>query len=73
MHCVDPGPTDTGWADPDRSEEVRRVMPRGRWNTAREAVAVAVAVAVVAWLTGRDARSVTGQTIDAEGGLRRPG
>ena len=40
-------------------------MPRGRWNTPDEAAAV------VAWLTGPDARSVTGQTIDAEGGFRR--
>jgi 3-oxoacyl-[acyl-carrier protein] reductase len=40
-------------------------MPRGRWNTAAEAAAV------VAWLAGPDARSVTGQTIDAEGGFRR--
>lgn len=31
----------------------------------------AEAAAVVAWLTGPDARSVTGQTIDAEGGFRR--
>ena len=30
-----------------------------------------VSPAVVAWLTGPDARSVTGQTIDAEGGFRR--
>jgi len=40
-------------------------MPRGRWNTPAEAAAV------VAWLTGPDGRSVTGQTIDAEGGFRR--
>ena len=67
VNCVNPGPTDTGWADPTQQEVVGRLMPRGRWNTPEEAAAV------VAWLTGPDARSVTGQTIDAEGGFRRWG
>lgn len=65
VNCLNPGPTDTGWADPAQAELVQRLMPRGRWNTPAEAAAV------VAWLTGPDARSVTGQTIDAEGGFRR--
>jgi 3-oxoacyl-[acyl-carrier protein] reductase len=65
VNCVNPGPTDTGWADPARSDLVARAMPRGRWNTPAEAAGV------VAWLTGPEARSVTGQTIDAEGGFRR--
>jgi 3-oxoacyl-[acyl-carrier protein] reductase len=65
VNCVNPGPTDTGWAGPELADEVARAMPRGRWNAPAEAAAV------VAWLTGPDARSVTGQTIDAEGGFRR--
>ena len=65
VNCVNPGPTDTGWAGPELADVVARAMPRGRWNTPEEAAAV------VAWLTGPDARSVTGQTIDAEGGFRR--
>ncbi|MGY1840691.1 MULTISPECIES: SDR family oxidoreductase [unclassified Modestobacter] len=65
VNCVNPGPTDTGWAGPALADEVARSMPRGRWNTPAEAAAV------VTWLTGPDARSVTGQTIDAEGGFRR--
>jgi 3-oxoacyl-[acyl-carrier protein] reductase len=65
VNCVNPGPTDTGWAGPELDDLVARAMPRGRWNTADEAAAV------VAWLTGPDGRSVTGQTIDAEGGFRR--
>ena len=64
-NCVNPGPTDTGWAGPAQADLVARAMPRGRWNSADEAAGV------VAWLTGPDARSVTGQTIDAEGGFRR--
>jgi 3-oxoacyl-[acyl-carrier protein] reductase len=64
-NCLNPGPTDTGWAGPEQAGLVARAMPRGRWNTAAEAAGV------VAWLTGPDARSVTGQTLDAEGGFRR--
>ena len=67
VNCVNPGPTDTGWADPAQQDLVARMMPRGRWNTPAEAAAV------VAWLTGPDGRPVTGQTIDAEGGFRRWG
>jgi 3-oxoacyl-[acyl-carrier protein] reductase len=65
VNCVNPGPTETGWAGPELADTVRRAMPRGRWNSPEEVAAV------VAWLTGPDARSVTGQTIDAEGGFRR--
>jgi 3-oxoacyl-[acyl-carrier protein] reductase len=65
VNCVNPGPTDTGWAGPALADVVARSMPRGRWNSPDEAAAV------VAWLTGPDARSVTGRTIDAEGGFRR--
>ncbi|TFV62532.1 SDR family oxidoreductase [Geodermatophilus sp. DF01-2] len=65
VNCVNPGPTDTGWAGPDETEGVAAAMPRGRWNSPAEAAGV------VAWLTGPDARSVTGATIDAEGGFRR--
>jgi 3-oxoacyl-[acyl-carrier protein] reductase len=65
VNCVNPGPTDTGWAGPGLSDVVARAMPRGRWNTPAEAAAV------VGWLTGPDARSITGATIDAEGGFRR--
>ncbi|WP_083628639.1 SDR family oxidoreductase [Geodermatophilus nigrescens] len=65
VNCVNPGPTDTGWAGPAVDEQVAAAMARGRWNTPEEAAAV------VAWLTGPDARSVTGATIDAEGGFRR--
>ena len=65
VNCVNPGPTDTGWAAAVEHDVVSRAMPRGRWNTPDEAAAV------VAWLSGPDGRSVTGQTIDAEGGFRR--
>jgi 3-oxoacyl-[acyl-carrier protein] reductase len=63
--CLNPGPTDTGWADPDTAAQVAGAMPGQRWNTADDAAVV------VAWLAGPEAGSLTGQTIDAEGGYRR--
>ena len=66
VNCLNPGPTDTGWAPEGLAERLAGALPRGRWGSPDEAAAV------VAWLTGPDAASVTGQTIDAEGGFRRP-
>ncbi len=63
--CVNPGPTDTGWASPEQDSFVARHMPRGRWNTPAEAAEV------VALLLSPQATTITGQVIDAEGGFRR--
>lgn len=65
VNTVNPGPTDTGWASPDLAERVGRALPRGRWNSPGEVAAV------VAWLAGDDAATVTGDVIDAEAGFRR--
>jgi 3-oxoacyl-[acyl-carrier protein] reductase len=65
VNCVNPGPTDTGWATADQQSFVTRHMPRGRWNTPAEAASV------VALLLSPDAATITGQIIDAEGGFRR--
>lgn len=65
VNCVNPGPTDTGWATPDQEAFVGRHMPRGRWNTPDEAADV------VAPLLSPDAATITGQVVDAEGGFRR--
>jgi len=65
VNCVNPGPTDTGWASPDQAAFVIRQMPRGRWNSPDEAAAV------VALLLSPDAATITGQVVDAEGGFRR--
>jgi 3-oxoacyl-[acyl-carrier protein] reductase len=63
VNCVHPGPTDTGWGlggvDP-----VPR-MPFGRWGEPDDAARL------VAWLCSDDARWITGQVIDSEGGFRR--
>lgn len=63
VNAVNPGPTDTGWGigeiDPGGA------MPAGRWGEPDDAARL------VAWLCSGDARWITGQTIDSEGGLRR--
>jgi 3-oxoacyl-[acyl-carrier protein] reductase len=65
VNCVNPGPTDTGWG----LEEVdpARRMPAGRWGKPDDAARL------VAWLCSDDARWITGQVIDSEGGFRRSG
>jgi len=65
VNCVNPGPTDTGWASAEHDAFVGRHMPRGRWNSPAEAAAV------VTLLLGPDAGTITGQVVDAEGGFRR--
>lgn len=65
VNCLNPGPTDTGWATPDQDAFVARHMPRGRWNTPEEAADV------VALLLAPEAATITGQVLDAEGGFRR--
>ncbi|HEY8703910.1 MAG TPA: SDR family oxidoreductase [Gaiellaceae bacterium] len=63
VNCVNPGPTDTAWGlakiDPARP------MPAGRWGEPDDAARL------IAWLCSDDARWITGQVIDSEGGFRR--
>ena len=63
VNCVNPGPTDTGWGLADIDPAAR--MPSGRWGEPDDAARL------VAWLCSDDARWVTGQVIDSEGGFRR--
>jgi NAD(P)-dependent dehydrogenase (short-subunit alcohol dehydrogenase family) len=63
VNAVNPGPTDTGWGLADR--DPARAMPFGRWGEPDDAARLIV------WLCSDDARWVTGQTIDSEGGFRR--
>jgi 3-oxoacyl-[acyl-carrier protein] reductase len=62
VNAVNPGPTDTGWLT---GQEPRHEMPFGRWGEPDDAARL------VAWLCSDDARWITGQTIDSEGGFRR--
>ena len=35
VNAINPGPVNTGWADPDLTEQVRRALPAGRLNPPR--------------------------------------
>lgn len=62
VNCVDPGPTDTGWADDRVRAAVRAGSPSGRWGTPDDAARL------VSWLAGPDSGWVTGQVIASDGG-----
>ncbi|WP_285486409.1 SDR family oxidoreductase [Amycolatopsis taiwanensis] len=65
VNTVNPGPVDTGWADPDLAERVGRALPAGRWGRPEEVARL------VRWLVSEDSQWITGQIINAEGGFRR--
>jgi 3-oxoacyl-[acyl-carrier protein] reductase len=62
VNTVNPGPTDTGWG---LAEWDPKPMPLGRWGEPDDAARL------IAWLCTDDARWITGQVIDSEGGFRR--
>jgi 3-oxoacyl-[acyl-carrier protein] reductase len=63
VNAVNPGPTETGWGL--AAQEPGGQMPFGRWGEPDDAARLIV------WLCSDDARWITGQTIDSEGGFRR--
>jgi 3-oxoacyl-[acyl-carrier protein] reductase len=63
VNTINPGPTDTGWGLAD--SDPAAAMPSGRWGEPDDAARL------VAWICSDDARWITGQTIDSEGGFRR--
>jgi 3-oxoacyl-[acyl-carrier protein] reductase len=65
VNCVNPGPTDTGWADRDVYEAVRRRFPTGHWGRPDDVARL------VEWLCSPAAAWITGQVIDSEGGFNR--
>lgn len=67
VNCVNPGPTDTEYATPEAHKAVARRFPGGRWGTPDDAARL------VEWLCSADARWITGQIIDSEGGFSRFG
>ncbi|MBO2453754.1 SDR family oxidoreductase [Actinomadura barringtoniae] len=65
VNAVNPGPVDTGWADPELTAHVGRSLPAGRWGHPEEVARL------VRWLAGDDSGWITGQVINSEGGFRR--
>ncbi|WP_051114206.1 SDR family oxidoreductase [Actinopolymorpha alba] len=63
VNTVNPGPTDTGWASPEQVAWVREHSLSGRWGTPEDAARL------VSWLVSDEARWITGQVIDSEGGF----
>jgi len=62
VNCVNPGPTDTGYADDATRAAVAAAHPGGRWGTPDDTARL------VAWLASDEAAWVTGQVIAADGG-----
>jgi len=65
VNCINPGPTNTGWADADLYRDILGRQPQGRWGEPDDAARL------VAWLLSADAQWVTGQTLVSEGGFDR--
>ncbi|MBV1855951.1 SDR family oxidoreductase [Catellatospora tritici] len=65
VNAVNPGPNDTGWADPETYELVRERFPRKRWGTPQDTANL------VSFLCSAQADWVTGQVIDSDGGFSR--
>ena len=62
LNTVDPGATDTGYADERVRQAVLAQEPMGRWGEPDDAARL------ISWLTGPDAGWVTGQVIVSSGG-----
>lgn len=63
VNTVNPGPTDTGWADEATTAAVRDEMPTGHWGLPADAARL------IGLLCLDDASWVTGQVIDSDGGF----
>ncbi|MGH1490771.1 MAG: SDR family oxidoreductase [Acidimicrobiales bacterium] len=64
-NCINPGPVDTGWADPTFRTELKASFPDQRWGTPTDVANL------VAFLVGDEGSWIRGQVIDSEGGFDR--
>jgi 3-oxoacyl-[acyl-carrier protein] reductase len=62
VNAIDPGPTDTGWADATTIEAVAAQHPSERWSTPADTSRL------VAWLLSDEADWITGQVLRSDGG-----
>ncbi len=65
VNTVNPGPVDTGYATGEVHAAVAKRFPAGRWGEPDDPARL------IAWLTTDEARWITGQVINTEGGFRR--
>jgi 3-oxoacyl-[acyl-carrier protein] reductase len=65
VNAINPGPTDTGWADDDLVRKVRSALPARRWGSPDDVSRLAC------WLASDASGWITGQVINSEGGFRR--
>jgi len=65
INTVNPGPVDTGYLTEDMWRQVAPMFPFGRFGEPDDPARL------IAWLVGDDARWITGQIIDTEGGFGR--
>jgi 3-oxoacyl-[acyl-carrier protein] reductase len=62
VNTVNPGATDTGWADTEVYEFIRAANPQGRWGEPADAARL------IGWLATDDAQWMTGQILNSNGG-----
>jgi 3-oxoacyl-[acyl-carrier protein] reductase len=65
VNCINPGPTDTGYAEGRVRTAVEQRFPALRWGTTQDVAKL------VAWLVSDEAAWITGQVHISEGGWRR--
>jgi len=66
-NCINPGPVDTGWADPTTHEHIASLFPDRRWGTP------ANVADLVAFLVSDEGSWIRGQILNSEGGFSRFG
>jgi 3-oxoacyl-[acyl-carrier protein] reductase len=65
VNCINPGPTDTGYAEGGIRTVVEQMFPARRWGTPEDVSNL------VAWLVSDESAWITGQVHVSEGGWRR--
>ena len=65
VNTVNPGPVDTGYVTEADREAIAVMFPQGRWGEPDDAARL------ITWLLTDEARWITGQVINSEGGFAR--
>ena len=65
VNTVNPGPVDTGYVTEADREATAVMFPQGRWGEPDDAARL------ITWLLTDEARWITGQVINSEGGFAR--